>query len=55
MLDNLQTFIDVASTGTFSGVAKARNTAVSSIARQVDALEASLGYGCYTAVRAACF
>jgi DNA-binding transcriptional LysR family regulator len=43
MLDNLQAFIDVAKTGTFSGVAKSRNIAVSSIARQVDALESSLG------------
>jgi DNA-binding transcriptional LysR family regulator len=43
MLDHLQAFIDVAKTGTFSGVAKSRNVAVSSIARQVDALEASLG------------
>jgi DNA-binding transcriptional LysR family regulator len=43
MLDNLQAFIDVAKTGSFSGVAKSRNVAVSSISRQVDALEASLG------------
>lgn len=43
MLDNLQAFIDVARKGTFSAVAKSRNVAVSSIARQVDALEASLG------------
>jgi DNA-binding transcriptional LysR family regulator len=43
MIDNLQAFIDVARQGTFSAVAKSRNVAVSSIARQVDALEASLG------------
>lgn len=43
MLDNLQAFIEVAKIGSFSGVAKARTVAVSSIARQVDALEASLG------------
>ncbi len=43
MLDNLQAFIDVARLGTFSAVAKSRNVAVSSVARQVDALEASLG------------
>lgn len=43
MIDNLQAFIDVAKLGTFSAVAKSRNVAVSSIARQVDALEASLG------------
>lgn len=43
MLDTLQAFIDVASKGTFSAVAKSRNVAVSSVARQVDVLEASLG------------
>ena len=43
MIDNLQAFIDVARRGTFSAVAKSRNVAVSSISRQVDALEASLG------------
>lgn len=43
MIDNLQAFIEVARQGTFSAVAKSRNVAVSSIARQVDALEASLG------------
>jgi DNA-binding transcriptional LysR family regulator len=43
MLDQLQAFIDVAARGSFSAVAKDRNVAVSSIARQVDALEASLG------------
>lgn len=43
MLENLQAFIDVARKGTFSAVARSRNVAVSSIARQVDALEASLG------------
>ena len=43
MLDNIQAFIEVAKVGTFSGVAKSRNVAVSSIARQIDALEASLG------------
>lgn len=42
MLDQLQTFIDVAQRGTFSAVAQARNVAVSSVARQVDALEAAL-------------
>jgi len=43
VLDPLQAFIDVARQGTFSAVAKSRNVAVSSVARQVDALEASLG------------
>lgn len=43
MIDNLQAFIDVARQGTFSAVAKSRNIAVSSVSRQVDALEAALG------------
>ncbi|GAB4557940.1 MAG: LysR family transcriptional regulator [Rhizobacter sp.] len=43
MIDNLQAFIDVARQGSFSAVAKSRNVAVSSVARQVDALEATLG------------
>jgi DNA-binding transcriptional LysR family regulator len=43
VLDNLQAFIAVAKAGSFSAVAKSRNVAVSSIARQVDALEGSLG------------
>jgi len=43
MIDKLQAFIDVARQGTFSAVAQSRNVAVSSVARQVDALEASLG------------
>ena len=42
MFDNLQAFIDVARQGTFSAVAKSRNVAVSSVARQIDALEAAL-------------
>jgi DNA-binding transcriptional LysR family regulator len=42
MLDNLRSFIDVARRGTFSAVADARNIAVSSVARQVDVLEADL-------------
>eukprot|EP01036_Dinobryon_divergens_P052590 gene52590-70316_t len=42
MLDNLRTFIDVTKRGTFSAVADARDVAVSSIARQVDVLEAEL-------------
>lgn len=42
MIDNLQAFIDVARQGTFSAVAKSRNVAVSSISRQIDALEAAL-------------
>lgn len=43
MIDNLQAFIDVARQGSFSAVAKSRNVAVSSVARQIDALEATLG------------
>lgn len=43
MIDQLRAFIDVARLGTFSAVAKSRNVAVSSVARQVDALEAALG------------
>ena len=39
----MQVFIEVAERGTFSAVAALRNVAVSSIARQVDALEATLG------------
>lgn len=42
LIDNLRTFIDVARRGTFSAVADVRNVAVSSIARQVDVLEAEL-------------
>jgi DNA-binding transcriptional LysR family regulator len=43
MLDNLQVFVDVAKYGTFSATAKLRDVAVSSVSRQVDALEKSLG------------
>jgi len=42
VLDNLRTFIDVARRGTFSAVADTRNVAGSSVARQVDVLEADL-------------
>jgi DNA-binding transcriptional LysR family regulator len=43
MLENIQAFIDVAQAGTFSAAAKRHNVAVSSVSRQVDALEKSLG------------
>jgi DNA-binding transcriptional LysR family regulator len=43
MLDNLQAFIDVAQHGTFSAAAKVQDVAVSSVSRQIDALEKSLG------------
>lgn len=43
MLEHIQTFIDVAKAGTFSAAAKLHNVAVSSVSRQVDALEKSLG------------
>ncbi len=43
MLENIQAFIDVAQAGTFSAAAKQHNVAVSSVSRQVDALEKSLG------------
>jgi DNA-binding transcriptional LysR family regulator len=43
MLENILVFIDVARKGTFSAVAKSQNVAVSSISRQVDGLEKSLG------------
>lgn len=43
MLEHLQAFIDVAKSGTFSATAKAQGVAVSSISRQIDALEKSLG------------
>lgn len=47
MLENIQAFIDVAQTGTFSAAAKLHNLAVSSVSRQVDALEKSLGVGLF--------
>lgn len=43
MLDSLQTFIEVATHGSFTAVAKRRAVAVSSITRKIDALEADLG------------
>lgn len=43
MLDNIQAFMDVAQCGTFSAAAKVQGVAVSSVSRQVDALEKSLG------------
>ncbi|WP_296442629.1 LysR family transcriptional regulator [Rhodoferax sp. UBA5149] len=43
MLENIQAFIDVAQAGTFSAAAKLHNVAVSSVSRQVDGLEKSLG------------
>lgn len=43
MLDNIQAFLDVHKAGTFSAAAKLHNAAVSSVSRQVDALEQSLG------------
>jgi len=43
MLDNIQAFLDVHKAGTFSAAAKLHNVAVSSVSRQVDALEQSLG------------
>jgi DNA-binding transcriptional LysR family regulator len=43
MLDNIQAFLDVHKAGTFSAAAKLHNVAVSSVSRQVDALEHSLG------------
>ncbi len=42
-MEDLKVFIDVARCGTFSAAAKARDVAVSSVSRQVDALEKSLG------------
>ena len=43
MLDGIEAFLDVAKCGTFSAAAKAQGVAVSSVSRQVDALEKSLG------------
>lgn len=43
MLAEIQTFLDVVKAGSFSAVARQRNVAVSSIARQIDAIETSLG------------
>ncbi|WP_342619218.1 LysR family transcriptional regulator [Rhodoferax sp. GW822-FHT02A01] len=43
MLDNIQAFLDVHKAGTFSAAAKLHNVAVSSVSRQIDALEQSLG------------
>ena len=42
MLDDLRIFLDVAQAGNLSKVAHARGIAVSSVARKIDALEASL-------------
>jgi DNA-binding transcriptional LysR family regulator len=43
MLAEIQTFLDVVKNGSFSAVARQRNVAVSSITRQIDVLETSLG------------
>ena len=43
MLENLHALIEVAKYGTFSAAARAQGVAVSSVSRQVDALEKSLG------------
>lgn len=43
MLDSIQTFIEVATDGSFTAVARRHNVAVSSVARKIDALEAELG------------
>ncbi|MES2584222.1 MAG: LysR substrate-binding domain-containing protein [Pseudomonadota bacterium] len=43
MLEGIDAFLDVARHGTFSAAAKVQGVAVSSVSRQVDALEKSLG------------
>jgi DNA-binding transcriptional LysR family regulator len=43
MLDELRTFLEVAAAGNLSKVAQARDIAVSSVSRKIDALEANLG------------
>src|SRR5687767_4048852 len=43
MTDDIQAFLDVAHAGSFSAAAKARDLAVSSVSRRIDALEAALG------------
>jgi DNA-binding transcriptional LysR family regulator len=43
MLEGIEAFLDVAQHGTFSAAAKVQGVAVSSVSRQVDALEKSLG------------
>ena len=43
MLDEIKTFIAVATEGSFSAVARSHDLAVSSITRKIDALEADLG------------
>ncbi len=43
MLDEIRTFLEVAKIGNLSKVANARDIAVSSVSRKIDALEASLG------------
>ena len=43
MLEGIDAFLDVAKHGTFSAAAKVQGVAVSSVSRQVDALEKSLG------------
>lgn len=43
MLDALETFLAIATAGTFSDVARRRDVAVSSITRKIDALESEIG------------
>lgn len=43
MFDTIKTFIDVATEGNFSAVARRQDVAVSSVARKIDLLEAELG------------
>jgi DNA-binding transcriptional LysR family regulator len=43
MIDAIQTFLDVVAERSFSGVARRRDVAVSSVARKIDQLEAELG------------
>lgn len=43
MIDALSTFLDVVTYGNFSGAARVRNVAVSSVTRKIDGLEAEFG------------
>lgn len=43
MIDAIKTFLDVVAEGSFTAVARKQDTAVSSITRKIDALEADLG------------
>lgn len=47
-IENLETFVDTVRAGSFSAVARRRGTAVSSVARQINALEAEMKASLFT-------